>query len=234
MEPKPEDLKRLSGLAKEVAGKVDADMGREQLKQAVAHWVEIISVACSLISANGQLLSVVTEGDEAMTSFCQKGGLERLQVVASFRDKLTKLSNKIDQVNTNYHENKVGDFPDQDHILAMPVPESFGTELSSQSFDDLCSHLAAKWTRTLDGRVQSFLDAVHTRRAAKHVQSELSDEDWFKQWAINAPAYWASQVDSDSTPEAIMSAAQATIFLIPAAQTKDFCNDMMQDWVVRW
>ena len=234
VEPKQDDLKRTSSLLKEVVTKAKDEALATLLKKVASAWTELVSAACALIAANAQLKSTVIEGGQKIHQFFEHGGFEKLQAVALLRKKLGAASNKIENIPDA--KGQVKSTEALEALLKMRMPDSFATELQSESFDDLAAYHATSLASSLLEKRQKLLDLVAEKRTKRSRDnpsikddSSMSNMDYILQWSAGKETYWGKRVAPEDSLEQIESIINDTIAGLPALPAKLFCQTLSED-----
>ena len=224
MEPKQEQLSKLSSLMKGVASKaVDPHM-QGLIHKSITLWIEVASTACSLIDTNSKLKSACMEG-KLEQFFQQQNGIEKLKVCIALRVKLLALVKRQEKLAKELGDDAEAPLTD---LLKMGVPESLLTETSNQNFDDLAAHKATSYLKTIEDRDAKFVAEIAARRKAKDKDgnADMPDLEWIVQWTSGGKNDWRRQLADDAGLDDLIAAATETIYKIPAHATRNYCLEV--------
>lgn len=149
VEPKQDELKKLSSLLSDVAAKPKEEPLSKRLKKLASLWSELISACITLISANSQLKGIAASGNASIQDFYSQDGVDKLKLIIALRRQLSTVSNKIESLAEDQKKDDPCGLDPFEEVFALQMPSAFESELSCESFDDLVADRASALENSL-------------------------------------------------------------------------------------
>ena len=236
LEPKKEDIKVAFQLLQKLADKKD---NNTTLMKLISAWTDIVSSGTTLVSGNKKLREHADDLEEYMKT---ESGLALLKAVVAQRKRLRAANDVLARLHSDW-ENGATDVSQGEgmgELLAMRMPESWESELVSESFDDALGQRAAAHTNSLEEAAKKFDSQVESHVQNKLLKADSQVPEGMKEMvkvpgefaeipgklAKSGAHHWCQGVTSDMGLKVLADRADNTIQRwLPAAAILEFTNN---------
>lgn len=240
-----DQFKSSLALIKEFAAKYfmkggeDAKSFCEGLTKFASLWGELCAAGMTLVSGNNEISQVVLQHNVNVGAWYGGKGQAVLKTIVKTRQRLLKaqadfeslaqdLLKSVEQLSA-VPEDMEQPFAD---LFQTKAPESFLSELNSETFDDIISAVAADHREHIKEMHDSFLQK---NSQAYELKGDAADADHFHNLATWAEGFsWDPDTD-DATAKFLelhLKASDTLLSKLPGKLAKSFASQVIQDPVI--
>lgn len=237
-----DQFKNTLALIKEFAAKysVKGEEGAknfcENLIKFASLWGELCAAGMTLISGNNEISQVGLQQNVKVGEWYGDQGQAVLKMIVKTRKRLLKAQTDIESLAEDLLKSveQLDAVPENlelpfTELFQTKVPESFLSELNSETFDDLVSAVAASYSEYISEMHNSFLQK---NSEAYQSKGDAADADHFHNLATWAEGFCWDPEQDDATEkfmELHLLASETLLSLLPGRLAKVFANQVIQD-----